>query len=163
HPLDIRSIDTHAGEQVDIFDHYWQQIRRHLFLILVLFFTVELVTLFVLLMATPLYTSSSTIRIEPQMPEVLERNAARDDEEGPSFFSTEWQILQSRTLAAKVIRALDLGNDPAFIGSPEKPGITTRVFSWIGSLLSSAHSHSNKSGRDEDILGIKSDLIDEYF
>jgi succinoglycan biosynthesis transport protein ExoP len=160
---DFRSVDISASEQVEIFDQYWEQIHRHLALILVLFFTVELLTLLFVLTATPLYTSSSTVVIENQMPEVLERNTARDDSDGfdQSFYSTQWRILESRTLAARVIRDLKLQNDPAFIGPPEKPALVTRVLSWIRSLLSTAHRGSNKVAED-DILGVKSDLIDEY-
>ena len=159
---DIRSIDIPTSEQVEIFDQYWEQIRRHLFLILVLFFTVELVTLFFLLLATPLYTSSSTILIEPQMPQALNTARVDSDDGDPSFYSTQWMILESKTLAARVIRDLELQNDPAFIGLPERPTLAARVSCWIRSLLSTAHRGSDKLAKDDDIQGVKSGLVDEY-
>jgi len=161
-PLDIRSIDIPISEQIDLFDQYWGQIRRHLFLILVLFLAVEFVTLVFLLMATPLYTSSSTILIEPETPEVLEHNARRDDDWNASFYSTQWGILQSRTLAAKVIRELNLENDPAFVGPPAKHSLATRVSFWLGELLSAGHSHPERVAKDDDVLGVKPRLVEDY-
>lgn len=141
---------------------YWTTIRRHARLILILFLAAELITFLVLLITTPLYTGLSTILIESPAPEVLETKIAQDTSDNTiSFYKTQYEILQSRTLAASVIRSLDLGNDPAFNRPEDKPGVFRRVLSSVTSQFSAKRSARIADDRPE-IFGVKPELIDKY-
>jgi capsular exopolysaccharide synthesis family protein len=148
---------------------YWDVIRRHTKLIAGLFIIVEILTLLVVvLVATPLYTGLSTILIESQTPQVLESNSNNDRpdrEEVASFYRTQYEILKSRTLAAKVVRALRLDHNPYFTQKPstQKPSLLSRLLSWPRSLFSSSHALSSEADRQRaDILGVKAEMIDKY-
>ena len=150
-------------EEPDLWE-YWDVIRRHTKLIAGLFIIAEILTLLVLvLVATPLYTGLSTILIESRTPQVLESNNDRPDlEEVASFYRTQYEILKSRTLAAKVIRALRLDHNPHFTFT-QKPSLLSRLLSWPGSLFSFSHAVSSDADRQRaDILGVKDEMIDKY-
>lgn len=147
-------------EEPDFWE-YWDVIRRHIKLIAGLFVIAELLTLLVVLVKTPLYTGLSTVLIESQAPQVLESNNDRrpDLEEAASFYKTQYEILKSRTLAAKVVRALALDRNSYFA---RKPSLVGRFLSSLGSLFSS-ESRSRATARQRaDILGVKAEIIDEY-
>src|SRR5260370_27696457 len=86
-------------ENSDLWD-YWITLRRHLGLIVGIFVAVELITVFVLLLMTPLYTGVSTILIDCELPEVLENRAEQADPDSSSFYRTQYELLKSRSLAA---------------------------------------------------------------
>ena len=142
---------------------YWEVIRRHTKLIGGLFVIAELLTfLLVVFVVTPVYTGLSTILIESQTPQVLESNNDRSDrEEVESFYRTQYEILKSRTLAAKVIRDLALDRNPHF-NSTKKPSLVGRFLSWPGSLFSSKPRIRAADLQRADILGIKAQIIDKY-
>jgi capsular exopolysaccharide synthesis family protein len=176
-PGEFRFTDFPISDERDTFHQYWKILRRHVWLILALFVAAEAVTLLFLARTPRLYTSSSTISIEPQAPDVMSRdnkNTSEDTVNDPAFYTTEWEVLKSRTLAARVIRDLKLAHDQSFMGEPEEPSLVSRMLSWIRStpavtwLLSwsplKAHeSRSLSTGiGNDDILGVSSGLIDEY-
>ena len=145
-----------------VFSEYWDLIRRHMKLIAGLFVIAELLTLLlVVLVMTPQYTGLSTILIESQTPQVLESNNDRsfDREELASFYRTQYGILKSRTLAARVIRDLALDHNPYFT---KKPSLVSRFLSWPGSLFSSKSRIRAADVHRADILGIKAEMIDKY-
>ncbi len=142
---------------------YWDVLRRHIKLIAGLFVIAEFLTLFfVILVKTPLYTGLSTILIESQAPQVLESNNDRSDrEEVASFYGTQYQILKSRTLAAKVVRDLALDRNSYFTQKP-KPSLVGRFLSSLRSLFSSESRNRAAAPEGTDILGIKAEMIDKY-
>jgi capsular exopolysaccharide synthesis family protein len=147
-------------EEPDLWE-YWEIIRRHTRLIAGLFVIAELLTLLVVLVKTPLYTGLSTILIESQAPQVLEANNDRrpDLEEVASFYKTQYEILKSRTLAAKVVRDLALDRNPYFT---QKPSLVGQFLSSLWSVFSS-ESRSRAAARGRaDILGVKAEIIDKY-
>jgi polysaccharide biosynthesis transport protein len=158
--------DSLALHEEDILGHYWGIIRRHLRMIVRLFVAVELVTVLFLLLVPRRYTSYSVISIEPQVPDVLERqeDTRRDPVVDQPFFATEWKVLGSKTLAAKVIRDLHLESNPAF--KLQKPSGISRVFSELvllpASNLASAVVSSSKVAANNDTMGVNYKLIDKY-
>jgi succinoglycan biosynthesis transport protein ExoP len=150
--------------QEDTFDlrGSWTVIRRHTWLILSLFVVAELLTLLVLLIKTPLYTALSTILIESPTPEVLQPSIDRDTQEHTnSFYKTQYEILKSRTLAASVIRTLELDKNPHFNRPETKPTLLGRLLSSVASWLSDGRPAGVAINRP-DILGVKPELINKY-
>jgi succinoglycan biosynthesis transport protein ExoP len=157
-------------ETIDYQD-YWRPIRNHLPLLIAIFIIVELLSLVVLLTRPKIYTSSSTILIEREAPEVLE--STRPNEEAQSgaetFYTTQYQMLQSRSLAARVIHDHGLEDDPAFTGAKEKPTLVALATRWLSSLITAAtgwvHSASGTPATavtDEQILGVEPASINAY-
>src|SRR5579885_2938935 len=103
-------------------DRLWKTIRKHVGVLVAIPIVVTVVVGIRELMLPDLYTASSTILIRNSAPKVL------GDSEGPvqatltgselsgdvdMFLNTKYELLQTSNLALKVIRAEDLGQDPA--------------------------------------------------
>jgi len=157
--LQAWSPDPAPEDTFELWD-YWSSIRCHPRLILSLFLVAELLTLLIVLVQTPLYTGSSTILIESQAPQVLEPNTERAAENVPSFYKTQYEILESKSLAASVIRALELDKNPLFTDPETKPTLLRRILSSVRSLFSRRLPRG--ADVDSDILGVKPEFIDRY-
>ena len=109
-------------------------------MIIAIFLIAELLTFAFLLTSTPLYTSTSTILIEREAPEVLESKRLNDEGESSAetFYATQYQMLRSRSLAAGVIRDRDLEYTPEFTGAGQKPSLVAAVTGWARSIIVAA-------------------------
>jgi capsular exopolysaccharide synthesis family protein len=111
--------------QPDLRD-YWYTIRKHLDVILAVFFGALLLTGLAVLATTPLYTAKSLLLIEPQAPQVLnikEVLAEPPNDAQHDYYETQYQILKSRSLAEQVITNLGLAENPRFRDEAALAGI----------------------------------------
>jgi uncharacterized protein involved in exopolysaccharide biosynthesis len=94
------------------FREYWRVIaKRWRFIVTLVTCTLALTSL-VVFFITPTYTAMSSILIEPQAPQVLDMTELETQELGDeNYYGTQYKILQSRSLAARVIRELNLQNE----------------------------------------------------
>jgi succinoglycan biosynthesis transport protein ExoP len=106
-----------APEDVPHLLDYWELVRKRRWLVLtctlVVFTTVAIGTL----KEKPIYEGKVLIEIDPEAPSVVNFkevvNPNTTDME--SYEDTQYKIIQSRTLAEKVVRDLQLYEDPEFI------------------------------------------------
>lgn len=144
---------------------YWRVIaKRRWFIVGLVICTLALTSLVVFLM-TPTYTAMSTVLIEPQAPQVLDMRDLETQESGEvaedNYYGTQYKILESRSLAARVIRELNLQNEP-FLGARETEG------SWVKFLAQKAFSENSKDpivhdqDPNADTLGVSPRVIDAY-
>src|SRR5262245_43921076 len=117
-PIDAEFSSYGQQSQTRDLRDYWNVLVKRRRLVLALFLAVFGITAYINFTATPLYTSSAMIQIEPQNPAVTgiaEILSSRP--EGSTqydYYQTQFVLLRSRTLAARVITSLQLGSDPAF-------------------------------------------------
>src|SRR5713101_9491537 len=111
--------DSQAGE-----DHLWDYLAvllRHRKLALAIFLTATAVATIRTLLTRPVYMATAQILIEREKSNVLsfkdvtEVDAAKDD-----YYQTQYRLLQSRSLARRVVETLNLLQDPEF-GGPRPP------------------------------------------
>ena len=136
--LTVLAEDVESNIQDDL-QQYWRIIRKHLGLVLAV--PAVLVALAVLrdAMTTPLYTASATLLVRSTPPPMLENATVTIVSQGSqsdygSEDQTQNQLLKSKTLAARVIAAEGLANDPAFRGGPKpgaKGGIVHAIKKWL--------------------------------
>ncbi len=106
-------------------------------------------------LATPIYRASATIQIDREAPKLVvlqsDPDAATisDDE----FYQTEYELLNSRSLAERVVADLDLANEPTFLN-------TTAVSPWaklrqiiFGAQTQDAGDTEDQEGRKQDAIG----------
>jgi len=96
---------------------YWRAIVRRKRLILVLMVTALLGAGAVVYVMPPSYIATSTILIDHRAPKIeikpaASETAALSDEEADNYYGTQYKILQSRSLAWRVIQDLALENSP---------------------------------------------------
>jgi succinoglycan biosynthesis transport protein ExoP len=147
------------------FREYWRVIaKRWRFIITLVVGTLAVTGLIVFLMP-PTYTAVSTVLIEPQAPQVLNMGELETQESGgdaeEDYYGTQYKILQSRSLAARVIRELNLQNEPFLRTS--KTAARERGF-----LAQAARPEDPKApaapnqNRDDGTLGVSPRIIDTY-
>ena len=112
--------------RIDVFA-YWRTLRKHLRLIAVMVIAVALVTALYVSMLTPVYTATATVLLKPGTPTVFAGTNSQSEAQGEfgdyygNFYTTQYEILKSRSLAAEVIKNGGLDRDPAFTGQTGKP------------------------------------------
>src|SRR5271163_1188455 len=167
--------DVESTIQDDL-HQYWRVVRKHLGLVLAV--PAVLVALAILrdAMTIPLYTSSATLLIRDEPPAMLEnatvaivsQSSENYDEGGQD--QTQNELLKSRTLAARVIAAEGLANDPDFRGTPKPAksasgGLGQTLDKWFGRPLETqAAAHPEASSRppassDEVLRGLVSQYV----
>ena len=140
------------------FGDFWRVIRKHHRLIAV-FFSIVVVTVAVgTLLMTPIYTSETTLLIEAKGPQVIDIKQVLSESIGGSglekydYYDTQYEILNSRSLATQVIQEHRLGSNKVFTGE-EETGIAASLWSslkswaedqtWIPTFRSSAKTEAN--------------------
>ena len=95
--------------------NYWRMFYKRKWLIL------AITTAFVILggvrtlMETPLYTATVRLQIDRNVAKVVEGGNVMPTEGADfEFFRTQYELLQSRTMAERVVSALRLGDDENF-------------------------------------------------
>ena len=81
------------------------------------------------LMQTPLYTATVRLQIDRNVAKIVQGDNVMPVEDASDFefMQTQYELLQSRTMAERVASALRLGDDPDFL----KP----REFSLVGTVM----------------------------
>jgi capsular exopolysaccharide synthesis family protein len=123
-----------AQDEVHLLD-FWKLLVKRRRLVILLFLLVFVVTAYVNFSATPLYTASAMLQIEPQNPAVTGlAEILSSKPEGSTqydYYQTQYVLLRSRTLAARVITSLQLASDPTFRRRSTSDSEIERVTSWI--------------------------------
>jgi len=106
---------------------YLRIIRRRVLLIILTVVVVVGATAFVTLRMTKIYRATTTVRIETQAPQVLGREVEDVVELGAGsywsnmeYYETQYHIIESRDVAARVVREFKLNEDPEFLGVPSE-------------------------------------------
>ncbi len=112
----VRSYIDAGEEEVHIRDYLEVLMRRKWIVIVFLVIVVATVTLGSFLMK-PVYLATSTLRIDRKNPNVLDfKDVQQIDRIGDDYYQTQYKVLQSRTLAKRVIKRLSLFKNPDIIG-----------------------------------------------
>ncbi len=137
---------------------YLRVLRKHLWLMGTFFLGVVLSTVLAVFMMTPLYTAKTTLLIERRPPQVIDIREVLSEPQGPDeydYYRTQYEILKSRALAARVIREEHLEGSPLFAEKEE--GLFARLWAWVSVLFSSPSQLSQ-----DPALGVDARLIDAY-
>jgi capsular exopolysaccharide synthesis family protein len=115
---------------------YFAMLLRHRWTLLAIVVAAMLLGLIVTLLSTPQYTATSRIEISRQQAKVTNVEGLQSEDSGRDleFYSTQYSLLEARTLAERVVRDMGLarsdeffnaqGVDPSSIG--EGSGATNR-------------------------------------
>ncbi len=158
-----RSHSPQPEPEIDL-RQYWRILQKHLRLIVACLLAAVFLTLLLVLTQTPMYTATSLVMIEPRAPQVLNMKELTDETAEANeydFYKTQYDILQSRSLAAQVISALDLESVPYFNGKDVHKGLIAQASQWLRGLF--VHPGPSVSEDDQvDSLGVDPGLIDAY-
>ena len=118
--------------------HYFQILRKRKWLILAIVSTVLAGVAVQTFSTTPLYRSSARIQIDPELANILPYKEVYEPSSGyygsVPYLATQLKILQSRSLARRVIRRLNLSDEPAFNASVSGGFVQEKISSVRGSF-----------------------------
>lgn len=113
---------------------HYRVVASRRWLVLAVLFTVLAVVCVQTFTVTPLYQSTTRIQIDPEVSNVLPYKDFSEPTEGfrasETYVQTQVQILRSRALAERVIRRLNLDQDPAF-NADTSPGAVVELLERI--------------------------------
>ena len=116
-------------EEIDLLD-YWRTLIKHKWGIIGLGFVAGLLATLVAYNMTPVYRSTATIMIQNEKPKLLSiEDIYNGQQTGEDFFNTQVEVLKSRDLAERVVKKLDLANNPTLDPRQRKPHFWQKWFS----------------------------------
>ena len=113
-PSDIDLWEPLPSPEGPGFRTFWQTISRRKRIIALVFAGTVLTLGSWTLTTRPVYTASVTLRIEKEEPRVLKFEDVIKSDPMPDYYQTQQRLLQSRTLANRVIELLKLDQHPDF-------------------------------------------------
>jgi polysaccharide biosynthesis transport protein len=124
---------SHISEPDEIsLSAYWNILVRNRNIILMLFLLVFAPGAYFALSATPLYTATARIKIEPQNPRVTGLEELLPAGGQYDYHQTQFALLRSRPLAARVITEHNLEKNKTFTGAQiVSPNPVDQVKPWI--------------------------------
>jgi succinoglycan biosynthesis transport protein ExoP len=120
-------------DRVSLLD-YWRVIVKRRWVIFCFALAVVVVTAIATWKATPVYRATIKLQIDPEQQSVLPFKEALDPgstyAQSQEYLQTQFKVLESKSLAERVIKALNLENNPVFVGNVSA-GATSRAFQWL--------------------------------
>jgi capsular exopolysaccharide synthesis family protein len=126
----------YPGEDEGVhFWDYWRVISRRRWTIISVF----LVTLIVVTLWTfttrPVFTSTATLRIEKDQPRIVKFEEVIKEDSQQDYYQTQYKLLQSRSLANRVIGLLQLDQHPDFQQPEAERGWLVQGEAWLRERL----------------------------
>lgn len=102
---------------------YWRVLLKRRWIIIVFFLVCLTAVAIYSLTMTPIYRATAQLMIEKANPNILStQELVAIDTSGTDFYQTQYQILESRSLAREVIKRLNLSQYPEFKRPEKKEG-----------------------------------------
>ena len=134
--LDPATQVTEPGEPDD--EDLWAVLKRRRGTIFLVFVLTVLATGVWVVTTRPVYTATAMLRVDTAEPRVLTfDDVVNQTDPQRDALQTHQRLLQSRTLANRVIRRLSLGTHPDFQDDPESQPWIDRARLWVRGLLAS--------------------------
>jgi len=133
---------------------YWNIAHRHLWLIAGIVVALLVAGLVVTLLMTPQYTATSRIEIARQQANVTNVEGIQREESSPDleFYSTQYSLLNARSLAERVGRRLRLARNAEFFAAHGVDPEGEALFGANGGTLSAANLRERERQVTEILL-----------
>jgi polysaccharide biosynthesis transport protein len=83
----------------------------------------------------PIYTASTTLRLEKEEPRVVKFEEVVRTDPQPDYYQTQYKLLQSRALANRVIGLLELDQHPEFVAPETEMSWAAQAQGWVRERL----------------------------
>jgi succinoglycan biosynthesis transport protein ExoP len=130
---------------------YWKVIQKRGWTIIAFFLIVLIVTAIGTFTMKPVYRSTTTIQINKENPQILDFKEIFSVESWDTdYYQTQYKLLESRSLARKVIQQLKLSEHPEFVGRPSTPlqEWKSEVKKWASGLFASFNEKKSEPPKD---------------
>ncbi len=134
---------------------YWKVILKRKWTIISFTFIVLIATGVMTFTMTPIYRSTATIQINRENPQVVDfKEIFTVETMEMDYYQTQYRLLESRTLAKRVIRSLNLSEHPAFLPKPQ-----TAYQKWKGKIFAFFSGFFNPPKEDASPLETKKEIL----
>jgi polysaccharide biosynthesis transport protein len=136
---------------------YWDLVRRHRWMLATTSIAAAILALIGFMTRTPIYRATATIMIQSQAPQVLDMRALlaeQTQDQEHDYYKTQYDILTTRSLAARVIHELDLEHEPLF-NNDSAPG-------FVGMIINLFHSQRKEQIHATEAYGVRPETVDAY-
>jgi polysaccharide biosynthesis transport protein len=116
---EVRYPDITVEDNIHLRD-YIKVILKRKGIVFGFFISIVLSTMLLSLLMVPVYRSSVVIKIDKQNPEAVSMPGVQTFKPGKDYYTTQYELLKSRVLAEKVIKKLDLEDNPRFLPMQSK-------------------------------------------
>ncbi len=116
---------------------YWRVVGRRRWTIITCFLVLVMAATVWSFTTRPVYRATATVRIEKDQPRIVKFEEVVKEDSQQDYYQTQYRILQSRSLANRVIGLLQLDQHPEFVDRPsalpERTEATVRewLVRWI--------------------------------
>lgn len=136
-------IVTLEEKEIDL-RHYWKVLHKRRWTVLASFLIVVVTTMIATFAMRPIYRGTCTIQIDKENPQIVEfKEIFAVNMMDQDYYQTQYKILESRSLAKRVIDALHLSEHPEFASQPK---------GFLGSLVSDLWDSFSSSSSPKSIF-----------
>jgi len=143
---------------------YWKVIRKRKWTIIAFFLIVVITTAVGTFTMRPIYRGTTSIQINKENPQIVDfKEIFAVNTMDLDYYQTQYKVLESRSLAKRVIQNLKLAEHPEFLPKPETP-----FQKWKSNILNpifalfNASIKSNTSEKDPPESGKGTALINGF-
>ncbi len=125
---------------------YWRVIRKRQWTVIAFFLIVLITTAIATYTMKPIYRGTVTIQIDRENPSFVDfKEIFSVNMWDLDYYQTQYKILESRTLAKRVVQSLKLAEHPEFLPQPETP-----FQKWKSNLFHSVFALFKSPKKDEN-------------
>jgi succinoglycan biosynthesis transport protein ExoP len=144
-PAEYSPLPLQEEEEVHLRD-YWKVIQKRKWIVIAFFLIVLIATAVGTFTMEPVYRGTATIQINKENPQVVDfKEMFAFDGTDLDYYQTQYKILESRTLARRVVQTLKLSEHPEFQPKPE-----TAFQKWKSNLRASLSGFFGPRPRGKD-------------
>ena len=156
-------------EQIDLRDYLRVMLKRRWTIITV--FAIIVITVAIhTFTATPIYEPTTRLIIEKENPNVVSiEEVMAVDASGTDYYQTQYKIIESRGVARKVVKRLDLENSEEFFPKPKddllsqlKRSIGETIRFWKDSVKSLLKSEDKEAPEKSEEYDLDSGLVSAF-
>ena len=130
---------------------YWRVIRKRQWTVIAFFLIVLITTAIATYTMKPVYRGTVTIQIDKEYPNIVDfKEIFSVNMWDLDYYQTQYKILESRTLAKRVVQSLKLAEHPEFQPQPETPfqKWKSNLFNSVFGLFKSSKKEDKKTTPD---------------
>lgn len=156
-PPGYSDVALQEEKEVNLRD-YWKVIQKRKWTIIAFFWIVLIATAVGTFTMRPIYRGTVTIQINKENPQIVDfKEIFAVNTMDMDYYQTQYKILESRSLARRVIQALKLSEHPEFQPPPETP-----FQKWKSNTLTSLSSFFAFSNKDLSENEKETQLINRF-
>jgi succinoglycan biosynthesis transport protein ExoP len=156
-PAEYSPLPLQEEKEVHLRD-YWKVIQKRKWIVIAFFLIVLIATAVGTFTMEPVYRGTATIQINKENPQIVDfKEIFAVNTMDMDYYQTQYKILESRTLARRVIQTLKLSEHPEFQPKPE-----TTFEQWKSSLWGSLSGIFGSPGTEVSEDERETSLIDHF-